>query len=97
MTTETQLEQAWLFASRRNPLPEPTFIKLFAKALDLSQSDTTLQNALVRLLGHSTTLAFRNEDERALWILNRLGISRKQWAAFSSAYAAKNITSKARK
>jgi hypothetical protein len=92
MTTETQFEQAWIFASQRNPLPDPLFIKIFTRGLNLSQSDTTLRTALVRLLGESVTLGFRSEDERALWILSRLGLSRKQWNEFRAAYAAKTIT-----
>lgn len=90
--TETQLEQAWSFASQRNPLPDPLFIKIFTKGLNLSQSDTTLRTALIRLLGESTTVGFRNEDERALWILSRLGLSRRQWHEFLAAYTAKNRT-----
>jgi hypothetical protein len=92
MTTETELEQAWLFASQRNPLPDPLFIKVFTKGLNISQTDATLRTALIRLLGESTTLAFRSEDDRALWILNRLGLSRQQWAEFRAAYTAKNST-----
>jgi hypothetical protein len=92
MTTE-QFEQAWLFASRRNPLPDSLFIKVFTKSINLSQSDMTLQTTLVRLLGKSIAFGFRTEDDRALWILNRLGLSQNQWEEFRAAYAAKNITS----